>query len=155
MVRRAYTLLLLSIIFSVSLVAGVPGQTEQGAREQDGIVGTWITALGKAHVRISRCGEMYCGTIVWLKEPEKNGRPVLDDNNPDEKLRERPVLGMQFMYGFVYDGENVWSGGRVYDAESGDEYRGKLRLTDQETMELRGYIMIPLFGRTETWKRLP
>jgi uncharacterized protein (DUF2147 family) len=154
MAHRAYTLLLLSIVLSVSLVAGVSGQTQQGVLEPDRIVGRWITADGKAHIQISRCGETYCGTIVWLKEPEKHGRPVMDDKNPDEKLRERPILGMQLLYGFMYDGDNVWNSGRVYDPESGDEYRGKLKLVDGDTMELRGYVMIPLFGRTETWKRV-
>jgi len=154
MVHRAYTLLMLSIIFPVSLLAGVPGQTQQGVPEQDRIAGTWNTADGKAHIQISRCGETYCGAIVWLKEPEKNGRPVLDDKNPDEKLRERPILGMQLLHGFIYDDDDVWSSGRVYDPESGDEYRGKLKLVDGDTMELRGYVMIPLFGRTETWKRV-
>ena len=154
MAHRASTLLMLGIFFPVSLLAGMPGQTQQGASEQDRISGTWITADGKAHVQISRRGETYCGTIVWLNEPEKNGRPVMDDKNPDEKLRGRPILGMQLLHGFMYDGDNVWSSGRVYDPESGDEYRGKLKLVDADTIELRGYVMIPLFGRTETWKRV-
>lgn len=154
MAHRACTLLLLGIVCSVSLVAGVPGQTQHAVPEQDRIAGTWITADGKAHIQISRCGESYCGTIVWLKEPEKNGRPVMDDKNPEEQLRGRPILGMQLLHGFMYDGDNVWSSGRVYDPESGDEYRGKLKLADADTMELRGYVMIPLFGRTETWKRI-
>ena len=58
------------------------------------------------------------------------------------------------LYGFVYDGDDVWVDGRVYDPEGGDEYRGKLRLVDNNTMDLRGYVMIPLFGRTETWTRV-
>ena len=154
MAHRASVLFLLSIVFPVSLLSGVPGQTQEGAPEQDRIAGTWITADGKAHVTIAQCGEAYCGAISWLKEPEKNGKPVLDDKNPDDQLRSRPILGMQLMWGFVYDGDGVWTGGRVYDPESGDEYRGKLKLVDADTIELRGYVMIPLFGRTETWKRV-
>jgi len=153
MAYRAYTRLL-SIVFAILLPAGVPAQSLEGVSGQNRITGTWITAEGKAHVTITKCGEAYCGSITWLKEPVKNGKPVLDDKNPDEQLRSRPILGMQFMRGFLYDGEGEWTGGRVYDAESGDEYRAKLKLVDQDTMELRGYIMIPLFGRTETWKRL-
>ena len=154
MALHAYTLFMVGMVLGFSVPAGMPGHTQEEVSDQDRITGTWITAEGKAHVTITKCGEGYCGSITWLKEPEKNGKPVLDDKNPDEQLRSRPVLGMQFMRGFLYDGEGEWTGGRVYDAESGDEYRGKLRLVDQDTMELRGYIMIPLFGRTETWKRL-
>jgi len=101
-----------------------------------------------------RTGDQYFGRIIWLKEPDKNGMPAVDDQNPDEKLRGRPILNLEMMYGFVYDGDDVWVDGRVYDPEGGDEYRGKLRLVDNNTMDLRGYIMIPLFGRTETWTRV-
>jgi uncharacterized protein (DUF2147 family) len=154
MAQRVCAPLILSMFFSVSLLAGVPRQMQEEASEQDRITGVWVTAESKAHVTITKCGEAYCGSITWLKEPEKDGKPVLDHKNPDDRLRSRPILGMQFMWGFLYDGEGEWTGGRVYDAESGDEYRAKLKLVDRDTMELRGYIMIPLFGRTETWKRL-
>jgi uncharacterized protein (DUF2147 family) len=45
-------------------------------------------------------------------------------------------------------------GGRVYDPESGKDYKGKLHLVDEKTLDLRGYVLIPLFGRTETWTRV-
>lgn len=143
------SILVLVFLFVCSPLTAQP----QGSDESLRIAGVWLTADGKAHIEISSCGEKFCGKIVWLKEPQKNGLPVIDDKNPDEKLRGRPVLGMELMYGFVYDGDDVWTSGRVYDPESGDEYRGKLTLVDADTMELRGYVMIPLFGRTETWRR--
>lgn len=140
-------------VLLLSVIGGVFGFQDQ-AGEADRVVGTWLTADGKAHIAISRTGETFVGRIVWLKEPEKDGRPVVDDKNPDEQLRNRPILGLELMYGFSYDGDGEWTGGRVYDPEGGDEYRGKLTLQDQNTMELRGYIMIPLFGRSETWTRV-
>jgi uncharacterized protein (DUF2147 family) len=68
-------------------------------------------------------------------------------------LREQPVLGLRIISDFNYDGEGVWSGGTVYDPESGNDYRGKMTLADDRTLELRGYVLIPLFGRSETWTR--
>jgi uncharacterized protein (DUF2147 family) len=157
MIHSRFILLNWMILSLFSTVFG-PGTLEarsQEARpEADRILGIWLTADGKAHIALYRTGDQYSGKIIWLKEPDKNGGPALDDQNPDEQLRGRPILNMEMMYGFVYDGDDVWADGRVYDPEGGEEYRGKLRLVDENTMELRGYVMIPLFGRTETWTRV-
>ncbi len=147
------------VLLSCILAAGFlhvasPVWSQQALPEADRIIGVWLTADGKAHIEVSRTGEQYSGKIIWLAEPEKNGKPVVDDKNPDEALRGRPILLMELMFGFVYDGDNTWVDGRVYDPEDGDEYRGKVQLVDDSTMELRGYVLIPLFGRTETWTRV-
>lgn len=153
MTRYAQSLLF-SLTVAGCMLAATPAWGQQTSLEGDRILGEWLTAEGKARITLSRTDDRYSGKIVWLKEPEKNGRPAVDDQNSDERLRGRPILGMEMVYGFVYDGDGVWVDGRVYDPESGDEYRGKLRLVDENTMELRGYILIPLLGRTETWTRV-
>lgn len=121
--------------------------------ESDRIIGEWTTAEGKARVLITRCDSLYCGKIVWLKDPLKNGSPVVDSKNADLKLRDTPILGMTLLREFQYDGDGEYVGGKVYDPESGDTYSGKMQLVDAKTLELRGYVLIPLFGRTETWTR--
>jgi uncharacterized protein (DUF2147 family) len=120
----------------------------------DGILGTWLTTDGKAHVEIFRCGDGYCGKIVWLSEPLENGLPKVDKENPEAALRQRPILGLVLMRDFSFEGDATWSGGRVYDPESGDEYQGKMTLEDAGTLSLRGYVLLPLFGRTETWTKV-
>jgi uncharacterized protein (DUF2147 family) len=119
----------------------------------DGILGQWLTADGKAKVDIYRCDSLYCGKIVWLKEPLKNGKEAVDDKNPDPALQDRPVAGLVILWGFSFDGEDEWTGGKVYDPESGDTYSGKMRLNDPQNLRLRGYVLIPLLGRTEIWTR--
>jgi uncharacterized protein (DUF2147 family) len=49
--------------------------------------------------------------------------------------------------------DGQWTGGRVYDPNSGNTYRGTITLIDADTLKLRGYVGITLFGRTEIWKR--
>jgi uncharacterized protein (DUF2147 family) len=145
---------LLAIAALALLAPAASVLAQEVAREADAILGVWLTADGKARVEISRQEGKYHGRIIWLKEPVKNGKEVVDDKNPDEKLRDRPVLGISLMRDFVYDEENVWAGGRVYDPESGNDYKGKIHLVDEKTLDLRGYVLIPLFGRTETWTRV-
>ncbi len=81
------------------------------------------------------------------------GTPRLDYHNPDSAKRSRPILGLQIVNDFIFAGENVWKGGTVYDPKSGNTYRGKMTLISPDVLDLRGFIGIPLFGRTTTWTR--
>jgi uncharacterized protein (DUF2147 family) len=118
-----------------------------------GVTGTWRTADGDAKIEMYACGDALCGRIAWMENPEENGRPRADVNNPSPALRERPILGLEILHGFHEDSPGVWSGGKVYDPKTGNEYRGKIRLQEDGTLRLRGYVGAPLFGRSETWTR--
>jgi len=105
-------------------------------------------------VEITKCDSItYCGKIVWLRDPLKEGKPVVDDKNPVDSLKVRPVLGLEILRNFTYAGDNVWSGGKIYDPKSGNDYSAKMTLVDEKNLDLRGYVVIPLFGRTEHWVR--
>src|SRR5688572_13775186 len=82
-------------------------------------VGTWMNEEKKARFEIFKCGEKLCGKIVWLKDPNRDGKPKVDQNNPDSKLKTRPILGMVFMKDFEYDEDHKWDDGTIYDPESG------------------------------------
>ncbi len=127
----------------------------------DGVLGQWLTADGKARVEIVKHGEVYDGSIVWLKEPvygpdEKKGtpgQPKTDLNNPDKALQDRPIIGLPLVQGFKYAGDNVWSDGTIYDPDSGKLYSCKMTLMMDGSLRVRGYVGISLFGRTEIWTR--
>ena len=123
-------------------------------RDGDGILGAWMTAGGESKVEVYRCDSVtYCGKIIWLRDPLKEGKPVTDDKNPEDSLKSRPVLGLQILRGFTYAGDRVWSGGKIYDPKSGNDYSAKMTLVDEQNLDLRGFVVIPLFGRTEKWTR--
>jgi hypothetical protein len=95
-------------------------------------------------------------SLVWLKDPlDANGAPVRDIHNPDLGLRGRPVLGLTIVSSLAPTRRsNLWDRGSVYDPQSGNTYRARVTLTDPQTLELRGYVGTPLFGRTSTWTRV-
>jgi uncharacterized protein (DUF2147 family) len=124
---------------------------EQG---RDRILGEWVTAGGESRIEIYRADSLtYAGKIVWLREPIKEGKAVVDDKNPDEALRARPVMGLELLRGFTYDGDGEWTGGKIYDPKSGNDYSAKMTMLDDINLDLRGYVLMPLFGRTERWMR--
>jgi uncharacterized protein (DUF2147 family) len=48
----------------------------------------------------------------------------------------------------------VWRGGVIYDPASGNTYSCQARLDGADRLELRGYVGIPLLGRTTYWLRV-
>ena len=93
-------------------------------RGQDAIAGTWLTEGGDSKVEISRSGPSYGGKVVWLKEPERDGKPLHDANNSNASLRDRPIMGVEILSGFSYAASGVWSGGTVYSPRKGRRLPG-------------------------------
>jgi uncharacterized protein (DUF2147 family) len=123
--------------------------------ESDKIVGVWEVGSGKARVKITKYGDKFGGKIVWLKEPNyPDGTKKVDKNNPDESKRTTPLLGYNNLLGFSYKGKSEYDGGTIYDPENGNVYNCVIALKDENTLEVRGYIGVQLFGRTDTWKRV-
>ena len=123
--------------------------------QADAILGVWLSGTGKAKIKIFKDAESkYHGKIVWLRDPHnEEGKPKMDKNNPDEAKKKTPLLGLQNLRNFVYDGEKKWIDGQIYDPENGSDYSCKMELIDNNTLEVRGFIGISLFGRTDVWKR--
>ena len=122
----------------------------------EGVVGTWATDEDKSHVEIAPCGLKFCGIIVWLKEPlDDDGKLKHDVNNPNKISRDRSIVGLPLLANFVASTEgNVWEDGTIYNPEDGKTYSCTLTLLDAETLKVRGYVGLPLFGKTQIWKRL-
>jgi len=127
----------------------------------DDILGLWNNQEKDARIEIYHCGEKYCGKMFSLKEPNcpegstegVSGTLKLDHNNPDPALRKTPIIGLKIMQDFVYDGDNKWVSGKVYDPTSGKTYSGKMTLVSPNQLNLRGFIGISLIDRTAIWTR--
>ncbi len=117
-------------------------------------LGVWTNQDGKAEFEIYKCGDKLCGKIVSLKEPNRNGKPKVDQNNPEQKLQSRPLMGMVFMKGFEYEGSNKWDDGTIYDPESGKTYSCYMKILGKDKMEVKGYIGISLIGKSQAWTRV-
>jgi uncharacterized protein (DUF2147 family) len=145
----------------IVLVVFVLAASQAYGADPGAIVGVWSTKDNDAKVEIYKCGNYYCGKIVHLARPNyppndkegMGGLPKVDRHNPDPKLRNQPLLGLELLRGFHYDGDNSWTGGEIYDPDNGKTYKSQMTLPGPDRLNLRGYIGIPLLGRTETWTR--
>lgn len=123
---------------------------------QSDILGVWYNASKNSKIEIFKKGNEYFGKIVWLEDPldEDTGKPLKDKENPDKSMRDNQILGMTILKDFTYDSKNKeYAGGAVYDPENGKTYKAKISLPSKNELDLRGYVGIPAFGRTENWTR--
>jgi len=142
---RFLTFQVLCVLLSISLVQ---------ADDSRQITGVWVNGDGDGWIELQVVEDELTGVIVGSpQDPDNEKAPRLDDENPDPAMRSRELLGLQILHGFRHDGEGRWVGGRIYDPNSGNTYRGTITVTGDDTLDLRGYVGISLFGRTETWRR--
>ncbi|MES1190936.1 MAG: DUF2147 domain-containing protein [Steroidobacter sp.] len=113
------------------------------------IQGNWLTEPQDGIIQITANAQgVYEGRIVGGNSPGK-----LDSNNPDPAKRTLVLRGQVIMHDMKYDGDGQWSGGTIYDPDSGSTYKCKLQLRDDGALKVRGYIGFSLLGRTQIWTR--
>ncbi len=118
-------------------------------------VGLWYVEGGAAQVAIEPCGSGLCGRVVWLRSPfDERGCDLRDRHNPDPALRNRPVVGLEVLRGLKPRPNGTWASGSIYDPATGNTYTCHLALDGVGRLRLRGYLGIPLLGRTTTWTRV-
>lgn len=121
-----------------------------GADESD-IEGRWLSGDRSGWIEIRLLAGKPVGVAAGATNAEERAR--LDDHNPDPALRSRALLGITILHGFEYAGDRVWKGGTIYDPNSGNTYRSSMTLLDRNTLKVRGYIGLAMFGRSDTWTR--
>jgi uncharacterized protein (DUF2147 family) len=146
MTLKKTPLCLLTLVCALLLTTTAKAQTDK-------LEGLWYNDIKSAKILISKGSDgKFNGKVVWLKEPLKNGKPKVDELNEDPKLRTRPRLGLLVLYDFEKDGEDKYTGGKIYDPNNGKTYSCKITYKGK-TLDIRGYIGISLFGRTTVWSR--
>lgn len=118
------------------------------ALPDDSLVGTWWTEGKEGLMKIVKTKSGLFEVVLQDgKDADKK-----DVNNPDPKLRDRKLRGVVIMWHLRFeDGE--YTGGYCYNPRDGNIYRVKMKLTGPSTLRLRGYLGIPLLGKTQDWTR--
>ena len=141
-----------TFLLTLLLVAGA-------ARADTDPRGLWLTASGNLEVRIAPCGAALCGKVARVianqsmsrpgeamadgAQPAQEGMDILSDFLPSER-ETRP------------DGRSVvteWRG-RLFNRENGKTYDALMSVGQAGELKLRGYVGLPLFGKTQAWQRV-
>ncbi len=123
------------------------------AEKSEDILGQWYSENNESLIEIYQKNNKFYGKLIWLKEPNRNGKPKMDDKNPDTKLQSRPLLDLVILKDFTFNGSDEWEDGKIYDPKSGKTYDCFMKLDNKNKLKIRGYIGISLIGRTSYWTR--
>ena len=141
------------------VLAVMTGLGAGAAHGQSAAVGRWKTvddSTGKAKSIVLlylENGKLY-GKVEKILDP--------DPTNPQEicrkcegELHDKPIVGLRFLWEMTASGEE-WTGGNILDPHTGGVYRCILTVVDGgKRMKVRGYVGVPMLGRTQYWVREP
>lgn len=115
-------------------------------------VGRWLTESGNLEVEIAPCNEppagALCGKVVRVLANRSMSVPGQEMKPADT----RPALGMTLLSGLQPVGDGVYEG-TIYNRENAKHYSVKLTPAEPAQLLVRGYVVLPLFGKTQVWRR--
>jgi uncharacterized protein (DUF2147 family) len=123
-------------------------------------VGLWKTIddandQETAVVRIEERDGLLVGEIVEVLDPKARPDAVCGRCTDDRK--DAPIVGLAIIRDVEPNGKakGPWDGGEILDPNNGNVYKLRLSLGDDgRTLQVRGYVGRPMFGRTQVWHRV-
>jgi uncharacterized protein (DUF2147 family) len=140
------------VFVSIALLAAPPARAQETSP-----VGLWKSideTSGKptALIRLTdNKGELQ-GKI------EKLFRAADEDQNPKCALcsgarKDQAIVGMTIVSGLHRNGDE-YTGGEILDPKNGKIYKSKMTVRDAgRKLEIRGYVGVSMFGRSQIWLR--
>jgi len=150
-IRARASLALWACALIAALFATFAASTVQGAAPPAAAqaAGRWLTEPrdGIIEVTVSPEGVLE-GRIVGGNHP---GR--LDEKNPDPAMHGHELRGQVILKGMAWQGDGRWSGGTIYEPDTGRTYKCNVELQADGTLKVRGYIGFSLLGKSQIWTR--
>jgi len=152
-------LFFLLTLFSFSMYTH-SANADQTATTANSPTGYWqtiddVTGQPKAIVKIDQLPNQSLSAHILKIYPQPG-----QDQNPrcteckDERHNQR-IIGLQIMEDLKQDKKNrqAWTNGKILDPKNGKIYHCNIQLMENNKLQVRGYIGLPLFGRSQTWIR--
>jgi uncharacterized protein (DUF2147 family) len=152
-IARAHNVIYATCAALFVALAGVHAVAGSGPSPLEAVSGRWYTEGHEGGVELYPCGDRVCGRFSWIKSDSEQHTVSYDTHNPDPAERGRPLCHMQFMGNFNPDGKNGYLDGWIYNPRDGGIYSAQMKLIDHDTLDLHGYLFLPLFGESQIWKR--
>jgi uncharacterized protein (DUF2147 family) len=103
------------------------------------VAGEWATDGNKSKITIAPCGDKFCGTITWLKDPGT--------------VAKNAGVGTRIIKDFKVVDSNTMENGKILDPRSDKWYSGRLKVGNDGRLEVRGWLGMPALGKSVYWTR--
>ncbi len=146
MLKRTYLLLIMCLLTLFSALSYA----------ENSPVGLWktiddATDKPRSLIRISDKNGELIATFEKGLLPSDSPNDVCEQCTAERK--GKPLIGMVIMDGMKAKGD-VFEGGHILDPDNGEIYKCKIKLDSTgKQLEVRGFIGVSLFGRSQTWMR--
>jgi uncharacterized protein (DUF2147 family) len=111
------------------------------------------TKVEKSLVRITDNSGVFTGKV----EKILTDKPDAKCTECSDERKGQPVQGMTILRGIKPDAneKGTWVGGDILDPNNGKIYKVLLKLVEGgKKLDVRGYVGMPMLGRTQTWHRV-
>jgi len=109
------------------------------------------TGKPRSLIRITENDGEYSAVVEKGLLATDTGEAVCDKCTDERKGQK--IVGMTIVKGIKKKGDN-FEGGEILDPDNGKTYKCKMKLDSTGTkLEVRGFIGVSLFGRSQTWLR--
>lgn len=144
------------VLVAISILTGGPAMAQDGLPTATGLWQQIDDASGESQgwFLIYEQSGIYEGAIAKMFfKPGENENPICTRCQGDQK--DRPSLGLTIIKNMHRNGLN-YENGTILDPRDGNIYNALMQLSpDGQTLTVRGYLGIALFGRNQIWHRLP
>ncbi len=143
--------LALAMLFAMATFARAEAPTAAGfweAKDDDGFTNAWFMFTEKDGVFSARL-------VKGFKKPGDTKKiETICHKCPGDK-KGAHIMGLTLFYGMKQDGLK-YRGGSVIDPRDGSVYHAQMDLSeDGQELSVRGYLGIPMLGKTQVWHKLP
>lgn len=122
-------------------------------------IGYWktiddVTGQAKSIIQIyATSDQTLSGKVVQIfPKPGEDQNKVCEACKGDK--HNQKIVGMVILEGMKLNGDK-WDGGHILDPKNGKTYRCTFKLIKNgANLEVRGYIGVSVFGRSQVWERV-
>lgn len=136
-----FTALTITLPMALPVVFAQPAAPSQNGR--------WLTESGNLEVDVAPCDAALCGTVSKVLANKSMSGPGTQMPMTDTAQ----LVGMVILKDFKATGDGKWKG-HIFNRENGKLYSAVMSYPEPDQLVIRSYIGLPLFGKTQVWRRV-